>query len=179
MAKLKLTDFKKFLAETSHEELKAEMLKLFQKLSQVQDFYNQELLSPEERRKVLEDYKKRIHKEFWTSSGNPKKTSSAKLRDLISGFEKICVSKSELIELLLYRVECCYDKAKYRDYMPDAEHRSAVNAFEKALKIIVSEQLEAHFIEEVKHVARQRPRLYSWFISDLVFLTEQYFPVKV
>jgi hypothetical protein len=41
MPKPKLSDFKKLLAELSHEELKTEMLKLFQKLPQVQAFYAQ------------------------------------------------------------------------------------------------------------------------------------------
>jgi hypothetical protein len=45
MAKPKLTDFKRFLAEMTQEELRAEMLKLFSKLDQVQAFYAQELMS--------------------------------------------------------------------------------------------------------------------------------------
>lgn len=105
MSKPKLSDFKKFLAELSHEELKAEMLKVFQKLSQVQDFYAQELLSETDRRKMLEEYKKKIYKEFWTPSGNYKNTSNSKVRTMISDFEKVCVSQSELV-LFIFKSSC-------------------------------------------------------------------------
>ena len=86
MPKPKLSDFKKLLAKLSHEELKAEMLKLFQKLEQVQAFYAQELLSETDRRKILEDYKKKVYNEFWIRGGNPKMASGAALRKIIAKF---------------------------------------------------------------------------------------------
>ena len=59
--KPKLSDFKKLLAEMTVEELRAELLKLFQKLEQVQMFYAQDLLSKEDRQKLLDEAKKKIY----------------------------------------------------------------------------------------------------------------------
>lgn len=175
MSKPKLSDFKKLLAELSHEELKAEMLKLFQKLEQVQAFYAQELLSPEERRKILDAYKKKIYREFWTPSGNPKISSSSKLRSIISEFEKVCVSKAELVELLLYRVDVCLEQANEFGGAPDAEYNSAITAFEKALKIITKEKLESYFKVECQEIARRRNNMDYWPIHEMEGLLFQYF----
>lgn len=57
MAKLKQTDFKKFIAQMSEEEIRNELLTLFGKLPQVHDYYAQELMKPEDRKSVLADYK--------------------------------------------------------------------------------------------------------------------------
>jgi phage portal protein BeeE len=81
MPKPKLSDFKKLLAEMNEEELRGELLKLFQKLEQVQTFYAQDLLSKEDRQKILDEAKKKINRQFWTPSGNPKmNTSNAEIR---------------------------------------------------------------------------------------------------
>ena len=59
MPKPKLSDFKKLLAEMTQEELRAELLKLFNKLEQVQMFYAQDLLSKEDRLNLLVKLSKR------------------------------------------------------------------------------------------------------------------------
>ena len=76
MPKPKLSDFKKLLAEMTEEELRAELLKLFNKLEQVQMFYAQDLMGKEDRQKILEECKTKIYKKFWTPSGNPRNNVS-------------------------------------------------------------------------------------------------------
>ena len=60
MAKSKLSDLKKLIAEMSEEELRQEIVKLYTKLPQVKEFYNQDLMTEEERQKALEGYKDKI-----------------------------------------------------------------------------------------------------------------------
>jgi hypothetical protein len=97
MAKLKLNEFKKFLSSLQETELRAELQKRLNKLSQVQEFYAQELILKSERKIVLQGYKDKIYKQFWTSKVNPPVPSNAAVRKLISDFEKIAVSNYELI----------------------------------------------------------------------------------
>ncbi len=173
MSKPKLSDFKKLLANLSHEELKDEMLKLFQKLPQVQAFYAQELLGETDRRKILEEYKKKIYKEFWTSSGNYKNTSNSKVRTMITDFEKVCVSQSELVELILYRVDVALHRANEFGMSDDSEYNPALNAFEKALKIVEKERLFEYFSTECHHIARDRGNMNGWAVTQMnIFIKE-------
>jgi hypothetical protein len=97
MAKPKLSDFKKLLAEMTEEELRAEMLKLFNKLEQVQLFYAEDLMGKEDRQKILEECKTKIYKKFWTPSGNPRNNvSNADIRKIITDFEKFRLFRMKL-----------------------------------------------------------------------------------
>lgn len=175
MSKPKLSDFKKLLASLSHEELKDEMLKLFQKLPQVQAFYAQDFSSPEDRQKILADYKNKIYNQFWTRSGNPKIPTGTALKLIIGEFEKVCVSQSELAELLLYRVDCCMEQANDLGGTSDSAYNTALTAFEKAVKIVVKEKLESHLEAECRHVARNRGNMDYWPIGQMNIWLEQYF----
>ena len=146
MAKLKVAELKKYLDALSETELRAEVLKLFSKLKQVQDFYGQELSSEEDRNKILEEFKARINKQFYSQrSGNPQNPKASKLRAIVSEFEKISIFPHELIDLALYRVEQAVQFTDDYGDMYEAFYRSTATAFEKALKLIVANKLESHF----------------------------------
>ena len=175
MAKAKLSDFKKLLATFSEQEAKDELLKLFNKLPQVQDFYLQELASEEDRKKVVEDCKKKIYNEFWTRSGNPKIGNNTTIRKVISDFEKVSVAPSELIELLLYRVDICLEHANDYGGAPDANYNGAITAFEKALKLINKEKLEPYFKEKCIKISEYRGNMDHWVTDQMEELLENYF----
>ena len=103
--KPKLNDFKKLLAEMTEEEVRKELLKLFQKLEQVQIFYAQDLLSKEDRQKILEEAKKKIYSQYWTRTGNPRNVSNAHVKSIISDFEKVSAFPNEGVDLLLYNIK--------------------------------------------------------------------------
>ncbi|HFA51627.1 MAG TPA: hypothetical protein ENJ95_21650 [Bacteroidetes bacterium] len=105
MPKPKLRDFKKYLASLDEAALRDELLRLFRKLPQVQEFYMQELLSDSERKAMLDSYKKKIYNQYWTRGGNPRRFSNAEIRKLQTAFEKVSVFPVEVIDLLLYRTE--------------------------------------------------------------------------
>ena len=174
MAKAKLSDFKKLLATFSEQEAKDELLKLFNKLPQVQDFYLQELASEEDRKKVVEDCKKKIYNEFWTRSGIPKNVNNTTVKRVISDFEKISVSPSEVIELLLYRVKNCLDMACQFGGTSDANYNTTLTAFEKALKIITKEKLEPFFSVECKELVQKRNNMDQWVIYQMRLWMDEY-----
>lgn len=62
--KSKLPQFKKLIAEMDEVALREELLKLYTKLPIVKDFYNQDLMTEEERQVVLKTYKDKIYKQF-------------------------------------------------------------------------------------------------------------------
>lgn len=166
MAKPKLNEFKKYIDSLDESSLRAELLKLFGKLPQVQAFYAQELLSEAERKAMLDEYKKKIHNQFWTRGGNPRSPSNAEIKKLIGEFEKVSVFPHELIDLLLYRVETATAFANEFGGMPDADYNAAYNAFAKALKLMKSENLHTHFKARCEALFLA-DNLDYWYIEDL------------
>jgi hypothetical protein len=175
MAKPKLTDFKRFLAEMTQEELRAEMLKLFSKLDQVQAFYAQELMSDSDRKSMLEEYKKKVYNQYWTRTGNPRIVSNAEVRKIIGDFEKVSVFPSELIDLLLYRVELVTESASQFGGGPDADYKAAASTFEKALKLMEKNKLDTHFKKRCTTLL-ETGNLDYWYLEHLEGLYESYFP---
>lgn len=174
MAKPKLSEFKKYLDTLNEQELRAELQKLFSKLPQVQEFYAQELLSDSERKAMLEDYKKKIYSQFWTRTGNPRTdVSNAKIRQYISSFEKVSVFPSEVVDLLLYRVEVATEFANEFGGMPDADYNAASNAFDKAMKLIKEHKLIAYFRERCKALFQYK-NLDYWYTENLMESFEEH-----
>ncbi len=176
MAKPKLNDFKKHLASLAEDELRAELLKLFGKLPQVQEFYAQDLMSETERKAMLDEYKKKIYKHFWTPGGNPRNNvSNAEIRKLISTFEKVSVFPHELVDLLIYRVEVATHFASKFGGMPDADYNAASNAFDKAVKLMAEHKLQEHFKSRCETLFNSNNIDY-WYIEDLMGSYQSKFP---
>ncbi len=147
MPKIKLTDFKKFLASLTEEEVRAEMLKLI-KLEQVQGFYAQDLMTDDARDKMLEEYKIKVGRQIITAGGNVKSDiSNATIRKLISDFEKVASFQYDVIDLLIHRVEVTMEadhKTKHWG-LKSGDYSAAQNAFERAVKLIEINNLLTHF----------------------------------
>ena len=147
MVKIKLSDFKKFLASLSEAEVRAEMLKLI-KLEQVQAFYAQDLMSDEARDKMLAEYKTKITRQLITPAGKPKSNiSNANIRKLISDFEKVASFQFDVIDLLLHRVEATMEADFLTEYwgLKSGDYNAALTAFERVLKLIETNNLFSHF----------------------------------
>jgi hypothetical protein len=134
--KNKTTELKKYLAEMDEETLRAEILKLYQKLPRVKDYYNQDLMSEAERQAMLDTYKKKIYRQFWTPSGNHKNPGNAEIKALVSEFEKVAAFPYDVIDLLLYRVEVMTEHANEFGGAADANYNASATMFKKAMKLI-------------------------------------------
>ncbi len=174
MPKAKLSDFKKYIVEMNEAQLRNELVKLFSKINQVKDFYAQDLLSDEDKKKVLEECKEKIYKEFWTSSGNPRKPSNAKIRTLISNFEKISSDPSLTVELLLYRVRVATEFANDFGGAPDGVYSSSSNAFEKAVALIYEYNLIDKFKDQCEDLFGF-DNLDYWYAESLEEIYENVF----
>jgi Family of unknown function (DUF6155) len=167
MAKSKISDLKKILEEMTQDELKQEILKLYNKLPQVKDFYNQDLMTEQERQEVLGKYKEKIYKEFWTSKGNPKgMINNSTIKTIISDYEKICLFAYDLVDLLLYRVEISTEYADQFGGMAESNYNSSITTFKKAMKIIQENNFLTHFEKRIKIVLKAN-NLDYWYIEQL------------
>lgn len=170
MAKSKISDLKKILDEMTQEELKREILKLYNKLPQVKDFYNQDLMTEEERQQVLDKYKEKIYKEFWTSKGNPKGViNNSNLRNILGDYEKICLFAFDLADLLIFRIETATDYAEQFGGMAESNYNASITAFKKAMKIINENSFKSHFENRIKMILKSG-NLDDWYIEQLEHL---------
>ena len=159
----------------SDDERREELLILFTKIQQVHDYYAQELMSPDDRKKIVADYKKKIYNQFWTRGGNPRDASNAEVRKIITEFEKVSVVPKEVVELLLYRVDVALDFANQFGGLPESDYNAAMNAYEKALKIITKEKLESYFKDECVNISRDRGNMDYWVVEQMNELNVDYF----
>jgi Family of unknown function (DUF6155) len=173
MAKSKISDLKKILDEMSEDELKQEILKLYNKLPQVKDFYNQDLMTEEERQVVLKGYKDKIYKQFWTSGGNPKgMVNNTTIKGVITEYEKIALFPYDVVDLLIYRVEVATDLANQFGGMPESNYNASITAFKKAMKMIKDNNWMSHFEGRCKKMLKAN-NLDYWYIEQMEWLFEE------
>ncbi len=167
MAKSKLTDLKKLIAEMSEDELRLEIIKLYTKLPQVKEFYNQDLMTEEERQVVLKVYKDKIYKQFRTSAGNPRgMVNNTTIRGIISDYEKIAVFPYDVVDLLIYRVEEATELANDYGGMAESNYNAAITSFKKAMTLVKEHGLMSHFEDRCKMIFKSN-NLDYWYIEQL------------
>lgn len=172
MQKSKLPQFKKLINEMNEAALREELLKLYTKLPLVKDFYNQDLMTEEERQVVLKTYKDKIYKQFWTPKGNPKMANNTQIRSIVAEFEKIAVFPYDVIDLLIYRVETTTDHANDFGGTSDADYNASITAFKKATKLIKENNLKNYFDARCQKIF-QADNLDYWYIEQLEELYEE------
>ena len=153
MAKSKISDLIKILDEMTEEELKQEILKLYNKLPQVKDFYNQDLMTEEERQEALNKYKQKIYHEFWRSKESPKgMINNTTIKTTIADYEKICLFPYDLIDLLIYRVEITTDYAEHFGGMSGSNYNASITTFKKAIKLMREHNYLTYFESRCKKI---------------------------
>ena len=172
MAKSKLSEFKHLIAEMSAEELREELMKLYHKIPTVKEYYNQDLMTEEERQELLKTYKASIYKEYWTPAGNPKSPNNTNIKNILSEYEKTAVFPYDIIDLLLYRVETTTNFADEFGGASEGTYNGSVTSFKKAMKLMNENNLKSHFAIQCKNIVKADNVDY-WYIQQLKELFEE------
>ena len=122
--------------------LEAEIKKLYSKFSNVQQYYNMEL--SQDTTAILNEYKEKIRQEYFPKRGYGKARNGVS-RKVVTDFKKISIFKSDLIELILFRVEMMIEFTKAYGDIDEPFYNSLESSFEEACKIVKSEKLELDF----------------------------------
>lgn len=166
-SKLSQRQFEKHIAQLTQEELAAELGRLFKKFKDVQHYYQMELGEKDGRSVVLAEYKKAVRSQFYSASGNPKNPKASQLRRILSDFKKMAVFQTDLVSLILYRVECAVDFTNDFGDIDSVFYESAANAFAQATKLIEAEKLQAQFAERCEEIVIQSSNTGWGFHDDL------------
>jgi Family of unknown function (DUF6155) len=138
-----LTDLKKYLTNSSKEDLISDISELFKRLNSVKDYY-QIKLSPQEEIKVSAKYKKLIEDEFFPARGiGEAKLSVAKKG--VAEYKKIAESPVAVADIMLFYVE---QGVKYTNAYGDIDepfYNSMESMYEKSVEWIIRHEIQNIF----------------------------------
>ncbi len=140
--------FKKHLAELNIEELRHELLDLYDKVKEVKTHYAMELGSEADRKRLYDKAKAEITAKYATKSyRRPRRPRIQKINAVLRRMKQTAVFKHELIDLYLFDIEqAMVFTAKYGFYSTTlANHIVAV--YKMAAQLIAQEQMYADYEE--------------------------------
>ncbi len=146
------SDFKKFVASLTEEELREELSVLYQRFPQLREYYAVEL--SDDPRRVLENYKGKLHKTFFPKRGRGKRGRSES-RKVIRAFRAVSDRTTDLAELLFYRAELMADYAAAARADSDQYNKSVHTAFEEACRYVQGELLLDVYREGARALAEK------------------------
>ncbi len=170
MAKLKKTEFKKYLAQMTKEEMAAEMLKLFERYEQVQNHYTQDLGSDAARETCLETYKKKLNAAMKSVAS----VSPIKIRQIISEFKQISVFPYDLARLLLHRAKCAIELLlkDHWNELSSSFFQSSYTSFKEFCILVRDNLLYGYFDADIETLFTSHTGYYE--IDFLINLIEVY-----
>lgn len=138
-----LTDLKKYLKNSSKEDLISDILELFKRFSSVKDYY-QIKISPQEEIKVSAKYKKIIEDEFFPTRGLGKAKLSVAKKG-VAEYKKIAESPIAVADIMLFYVE---QGVKYTNAYGDIDepfYDSMESMYEKSVEWIIRYEIQDIF----------------------------------
>lgn len=163
---MNLTTFKKYIKALEREDLETEIFLLYKQFPEIKAYYKNASMTSDQRKTETEKLKEKIYAEFYTRSGNPKSPDNRKILSIIRDFEKIAKSPAEVIDLILSRVEIATSFASNFGGMPDTDYNAALNAFEKAVKLMAKHNLVDVFNDRCQLLFKT-DNLDYWYIDHL------------
>jgi hypothetical protein len=170
---IKLGFLKRHLKQVSREEMVDDIAELFTKFEIVRDFY-QTKLSPESNTHVIEKYKAIIRNEFFPARGFGEGRLSV-ARKAISDYRKICRTKADLADLMLFYVEQGVQFTTAYGDIDEPFYDSMESMFEKAVKLIVENEMQEAFEKRCRQIVYDTSETGWGFYDQLSDIYEKHF----
>lgn len=162
----------KYLNTLDQKELIKEIKKLYDKFEPVQQYYELEL--SDNSKKVLEEFKEKIKKEYFPKRGFPKARNNVS-RKIVNDFKKIAVHKKDIVELWLYRTKMMIEFTQEFGDIDEPFYNSLSSGFEQACKIIRKEQLQPYYRSSCQDLVSQTYNI-GWGLSfEMKDIYQRYF----
>lgn len=163
MKKLSVTNLKKHLNSKSNAELVNEIIGLYQKFSDVKDYYAL-TLSKDGMADVLEKYKKIVQNEFFPSRGFGKLRLSV-ARKAVNDFKKMSTSNVDIADIMLFYVESGVEFTNAYGDINESFYSSIESMYEAALKHICKSELVEDFYTHCEEVVNDTSGI-GWGFHD-------------
>lgn len=170
MQKLSL---KTYFSKKTKEQLIEELQFLVKRFSQVKEYYHFQL-SPEKQEKILDEYKRRIKREFFPERGFGGGRPSVGKAPILQ-FLKISSAPDRLIDLMLYYVEQGIQYTLAYGDIDEPFYESVESVYEDALDLIKENSLHDQFRARCKKVMTDTNGM-GWGFGDYIEeLYEKYY----
>lgn len=142
---MRKTVFIKYLDNASEEELRQELLKVFDNYKEVKELYAMELGSIGDRKKIYDQAKKKIAKYYERYKTRARQT---KVNEIIKHLDKISVFDHELADLYLFHAEQVIDWLNCFT-IRTVEWNSFMRSLQKGLELVLKSMSEDEFRERI------------------------------
>ena len=159
MAKITIRQLKKHLQELSDEELREEIIRLYQTLPLVKEYFQVEL--SQDSTQLLTNYKQKIQRYYFPKGKSLKRPKAAKMRELIRNFQRISPFPYDVVDLLLYQVECMVAFSENKGYVSAGFQQTMISRYKEALMLIQKELLKDDFMKPCQLIL-QKSRFMYW-----------------
>lgn len=150
---MRRSQFKKHLDHLNEEELRAELMLLFQKVKEVKAYYSMELGSEEERLKLYKKAKVDIASKYATKSfRKPRRPRIQKINRILADMKKQTIFQHELADLYLFDIETAISFARRYNFYSKVLSNHIVQVFHKACRIIRDQAVQSQFQERCDHI---------------------------
>lgn len=155
--------FRKHLKELNIEELKHELMGLYEQIPEVRTYYAMELGTDKERERIFKRAKENIKSKYATKSyRKPRRPRIQKINSLLSSVAKSSIFNHELIDLYLFDIEEALVFIVRYHFYSQVLGNHIRSVFKKAMLLIKGGQLEDLFNERIKLILER-----SIFIPEL------------
>ncbi|NNF34063.1 MAG: hypothetical protein HKN68_08145 [Saprospiraceae bacterium] len=150
---MKKTRFIKHLEQLEDQDLREELLTLYERFEDVRKFYSMELGRDEDRARIFTKAKKDIASKYATRSRRrPRRPRINKINKLLTEVSKISIFKEEMIDLYLYNCEMALNFMLEYHYHSDPLHNAVVKGVDKACALIVESQTIDDFNDRMNQI---------------------------
>lgn len=163
MAKIKVTDAKRYLKELTIQQKDEELLYLIKNFKEVEDYFSFKINS-ENKTIIYEEYLNKISKEF-PFNFSKKEPSFKNIKVLISDFFKITNNLELKLFLILHAFEVGTEYGKFWGVDYSSFYKSLTTLFYEAAKGIVEFKMEGAVIKKIYSVY-EKIEDFAWGYAD-------------
>jgi Family of unknown function (DUF6155) len=140
-------DLSKYLSSLSKKELEKQVEELYDRLTEVRQFYNF-VFNPKEE-KMVEEAKFKISKEYFPQGTRKPKRRRSVAQKHIKNFIKLGVDSSLIADVMLYNIEVAQAACGERPITQDAFYKSMLKSFQETIKYLNEKSLRPKFKERI------------------------------
>jgi hypothetical protein len=145
-------DLKKYLAELDKSQLEEQIMDLYQRFKSVKEYYDF-AFKPNER-KLIEDCKFKIYKEYFPPRGRRPKTRRSIAKKCIKHFMQLGVAPEYTAELMLFNLETAQSYSARRKVY-DSFYPAMFRFYEELIRYCISHGMQEAFAERINAVAEE------------------------
>ena len=157
--------FLKHIEQLDEDDLRNELLTLYDKVQGVPKYYAMELGSEKDRDKYFAGIRKQIKSKYATKSlRKPRRPRIQKINKILSEVAKTVLFDYEMIDIYLYNAEEAVNFMIIYNYFSTPVFNSIVNSYVKALDLIDANRMKDEYEESASRIlllARIDKNLYS------------------